>query len=179
MKRLVCARRPWGTYALVVNQCQRRFNSSEPTPKPKDGEVPPAAQGNNDAVSNSPPKTFDTAALIDSLKKKDFSAAQVQALAMAQSSWSDDYTVPLACLLILLVTFYWARSSHRSMVRTSSSQVANHVGIISDFQKRLDDVTKTTSEGLAKRAKALDTVQHANGELTTVVDQMTAALRQC
>eukprot|EP00744_Colponema_vietnamica_P018342 GILI01025890.1.p1 GENE.GILI01025890.1~~GILI01025890.1.p1 ORF type:complete len:175 (+),score=31.63 GILI01025890.1:55-579(+) len=148
-------------------------------PKPplvvEEGAVPKQAP-----ASTSPsPKSYDTAALIDSLKKKDFSAAQVQAIAIAQSSWSDDYAVPLACLLILLVTFYWARSSHRSMVRTSSAQVVNHTSVIGDFQKRLDDITKTTSEGLAKRARSMDTVQQANGELTTVIDQMTAALRQC
>ena len=120
----------------------------------------------------------ESAALIfESLKKKDFGTAQAQAMHLAQSGASDEYAVPAACLLALLITFYWARSSHRSAVRRCDQQAAFMASVAGDLSKRVEDVSNGSVEALAKRSKAMETVQQANGELTTVIDQMTAALR--
>lgn len=121
----------------------------------------------------------NAALILESLKKKDFNSAQAQAYQLAQSGLSDEYAVPIACVLALIITFYWARSSHNSAVRSSDTHTSNTVSTLGELYKKLDDVSRNATEGMQKRNKSMETIQQANGELTTVIDQMTAALRQC
>lgn len=168
--------------AVVPLSCGLRFASSgapssSSTDKASSSTASEAASAAADGHSHS---AAESAALIfESLKKKDFGTAQAQAMHLAQSGASDEYAVPAACLLALLITFYWARSSHRSAVRRCDQQAAFMASVAGDLSKRVEDVSNGSVEALAKRSKAMETVQQANGELTTVIDQMTAALRTC
>lgn len=120
-----------------------------------------------------------TTKLIQAVRERDFNAVQTHAAGIVQNKWKDEYSVPAACLFILLVTWYWMSSTVRRVRRACSAAEAKVKEEAEQTKVYVNNLVSKWEEELRMADAKLQAILVKNGDLTKDIDRMTAALKQC
>lgn len=164
--------------------------ASSPAEPPKQGETDPAA---SEPTAEAPPTTapspppptsvpkfnFPTGEVLHAVKSGDFSKVQSQATKLMQGSWKEEYSIPAACVVVFIITWYWIAWTRRSTRRRCAILEASLQKEAEQTVEMVKNVTGKWKLELAKSNDRMLDVIDKNSMLTGDIDRMTTALRSC
>ena len=96
-----------------------------------------------------------------------------------EKHWRDEYNVPIICLFLFLIAYYWSTSTVRSTERLCQGMIAKTRGDVDSLHKMVKESNARWIKDVQTRETAVKVIQKQNMELTKTIDQMTTALKQC
>lgn len=111
------------------------------------------------------------------MQRRDMAAAQ--AALHSSGLWHDDYALPAACVVILLVYWYWQSASRRHVFRMCDAAEHRTIDECESLRARVDSMRKKWEAEMKAKQREVREVQEANSGLARSIDQMTTALKAC
>ncbi|PBJ76365.1 hypothetical protein TcG_04453 [Trypanosoma cruzi] len=141
---------------------------------------PPAAEASPPSAGEARGEyTIPTADILRAVKQRDFNAFQSHAADIVQHTWKEEHSIPAVCLLFFLITWYWASSSRRRVVRSCKATEAKVKEEADQTLTLVNTLVRKWRQDVQKADQQLQLILDKNSELTKDIDRMTAALRQC
>ena len=94
-------------------------------------------------------------------------------------SATDEWGVPLACLAVTGVTWYWLEASRRRTERVCDAVVGQTRAELRKLEEDVSGLAEKWVRDVVSREQSVLRVHEDNAELAKSVDSMTALLRQC
>ena len=156
--------RPTKFAAVIGRSCSSGKNSEPAAPK-EEVVAPTVAPTVADVVS--------------AAKDRDFPALKGHAETLFSAHWKEEFALPAACLAILLVVYYWQSSSRRRTERICAKLEADAKDELKGLREQVNSLKNKWTKDMKTREEQTRSVQKANSELATNIDQMAVALKQC
>ncbi|RNF27351.1 uncharacterized protein Tco025E_00421 [Trypanosoma conorhini] len=158
---------------------RRSSDKSEGTAPRGDDRAPVADASKPSAAGAKEEYTIPTADILRAVKQRDFNAFQSHAVEIVQHTWKEEHSIPAVCLIFFLLTWYWASSSRRRIVRSCRATEARVKEEADQTLELVGTLVRKWRHDVQKADQQLQLILDKNSELTKDIDRMTAALRQC
>lgn len=157
--------------AVVTVAARMNGGSSKPN-----GTEP---EGKGDAPKTSKPFEFRPEEVIKAVRSGDIAKMQTTATELVQHKWKEEYTLPAACVVVFLVSWYWVAWTRRSVRRKCAAMVAATRQEAAETVKLVHSLTEKWGKDITKSNEHMKAIIEKNSALTADIDRMTAALRSC
>ncbi len=117
--------------------------------------------------------------LLAAVKDRNFSAAQVHAKSLVTSQLTDEYLLPMACVVVLIIVRYWSDAGVRKVQRVCDAAEAKAKEDSMALRDNVRSMTSRWRRDIRSREQSIQSVFDKNAEMTKTIDGLAAALKSC